>query len=148
MTDLEKIVEWLKTYEGYSILDNFTVDYTDNVSPGNGLFPQGNVELSRTEDVLGNVTVTNQTNFAIYRTFYAPAEDTRQSETNAQWVYDFQQWVQAQSVMGLAPSFGNIDARQEIIKAENGVLFEMNDGTAVYMVQLAVRYKKFFEKEI
>ena len=57
---------------------------------------------------------------------------------------DFQEWVQAQSVRGLAPAFGDAP-RQERIIAQNGVLYDAQaEGTATYMVQLSVRFIKYF----
>lgn len=31
MTDLECLIEWLKTYDGYDILGSCQVDYTDQI---------------------------------------------------------------------------------------------------------------------
>lgn len=30
-TDLQRLIDWLKTYTGYNILGNFQVDYTDQI---------------------------------------------------------------------------------------------------------------------
>ncbi len=147
MTDLEKMTEWIKTYKGYDILSRFAIDYADNISPNSGLFPRGITQVAKHTDVLGNTTVTNQTNFALYCTFYSPEEDTAQSEVNAGWVYDFQQWAQEQSITGKAPVFGNTDTETEEIRAENGALYSLRDGTAVYVVQISATYKKEFVKE-
>jgi len=48
------------------------------------------------------------------------------------------------SVMGNAPTFGD-DPRAEKITAQNGVLYGADEeGTAMYMVQLSVQFKKRF----
>ena len=57
----------------------------------------------------------------------------------------FQEWVQEQSILGLAPTFGNTDTKQESIQAQNGMLYESGEGIATYMVQLSVTFKKRYE---
>ena len=145
MTPLEKIRTWLKTFEDFDILEHFRVDYTDQVPANGGIFPSGLVEVDRRQDIFGSVTVTNQYNFGIYYVFEkAPADDAG-ATINADWVMDFQEWVQYQSVTGSAPVFGDVP-QQEKIMAQNGVLLEANaDGTATYMVQLSVQFIKKFE---
>jgi hypothetical protein len=145
MTDLDKVRQWLGTYSGYDILSKFRVDYTDQIPSNGGIFPGGLVEVDRMEDVLGNVTVSSQYNFALYYVFYKADGDDAGAVGNADWIMDFQRWVQEQSVRGLAPRFGNTDDR-EIIQAQNGVLYDQGDeGVAVYMVQLSIRFKTFYE---
>ena len=63
MTDLECLIEWLKTYDGYDILGSCQVDYTDQIPNQGFVFPQGLVEVERREDILGNVTLTDRYNF-------------------------------------------------------------------------------------
>lgn len=145
MTALEKLRSWLATYEGYDILSKFQVDYTDQIPANGGVFPSGLVEIERRPDIVGNVTVENQYNFGLYYVFHkAPGDDAGAAE-NADWIMEFQAWVQEQSLLGLAPAFGDIP-RDERIMAQNGVLYEATgDGLATYMVQLSVRFKKKFE---
>lgn len=100
--------------------------------------------MSRTEDILGNVTVVNQYNFGLYYVLEKALGDDAGAELNAGWIMDFQEWVQEQSARGLAPRFG--DEGREIIRAQNGVLYEADEeGTATYMVQLSVQFKKNYE---
>ena len=40
MTDLECLIEWLKTYDGYDILGSCQVDYTDQIPNQGFVFPQ------------------------------------------------------------------------------------------------------------
>ena len=146
MTALEKIKGWLGSYPGFDILSVFQVDYTSEVPGCGGLFPAGLVELSRRRDILGNVTVENQYNFAIYCLMEkAPGDDTGAAE-NAAWVMGLQEWVQRKSVLGLAPRFGNGTA-PEVIRAENGTLYEVDgEGTALYSIQLSVRFEVRYER--
>lgn len=147
MTDLEKIRSWLKTFPDHQKLDGFNVDYTDAVPNNGGIFPSGLVEISRSEDILGNVTVRNQYNFGLYYVFEKAAGDDAGAQLNADWVMDFQRWVQEQSIQHLAPTFGD-EPKSEQIQAQNGVLYDADEeGTATYMVQLSVNFTKHYEEE-
>lgn len=146
MTALEKVRDWLRKYPGFDILSTFQVDYTSEVPGCGGLFPAGLVELGRRRDILGNTTVENQYNFALYYVFEKAPGDETGAAGNAAWVMDFQEWVQEQSVRGAMPRFGNTSAR-ETAKAENGTLYEVDgEGTALYSVQLSIRFEKRFER--
>lgn len=145
MTPLEKLIAWLANYEGYDILTNFRIDYTDQVPANAGVFPSGLVEVERRTDIVGNTTVTNQYNFALYCVFEKAPGDDAGAIINADWVRDFQMWVQEQSVLGLAPVFGDVP-QTERVSAQNGVLYNATDeGLATYMVQLSVQFTKKYE---
>lgn len=145
MTALEKIREWIRTYPGCSQLRELSVDYTDEVPANGGVNPSGLLEISRKRDILGNVTVTNQYSFTLYFVFAKAPGDDVGAEENAQWLMDFQDWVQSQSITGKAPVFGDAP-RQETIKAQNGSLFTAgSEGTAVYSAQLSVQFIKRYE---
>ena len=145
-TDLERLRVWLATYPGYDILDNMLVDYSNEIPGAASLMPAGLTEISRTEDILGNVTVRNQYNFGLYLALEKSPGDDIASAYNAGWVLDFQRWVQAQSVTRAAPTFGNIDVRRETIKAQNGALLDTGkEGVAVYVVQLSAEFSTFYE---
>lgn len=145
-TDLQRLRDWLAAYPGYDILGNFRVDYTDQVAGGGGLYPQGLVEISRSEDILGNVTVRDQYNFGLYLALPKAPGDDLGAEINADWLMDFQRWVQEQSVRGLAPTFGNADLRAEMIKANSGALYDAGEeGMATYMVVLSAEFTTRYE---
>lgn len=146
MTALEKLKTWLAAYEGYDILSQFQVDYTDHVNVANGgVFPSGLVEISRTSDIFGNITVENQYNFGLYFVFEKAPGDDAGATINADWIMDFQEWAQEQSITGKAPVFGDVP-KSERIMAQNGVLYQaMDEGLATYMVQLSVRFIKKYE---
>lgn len=145
MTPLEKIREWLATYEGFDILGQFQVDYTDQVPANGGVFPSGLVEVGRRTDIFGNTTVENQYNFGLYYVFAKAPGDDAGATINADWIMDFQEWVQAQSITGAAPIFGDVPCDEKIL-AQNGVLYDATgEGLATYMVQLSVRFIKNFE---
>lgn len=145
MTALEKVRAWLKTFSGFDILGDFQVDYTDQIPANGGVFPSGLVEVSRTEDIFGNVSVENQYNFGLYYVFTKAPGDDDGATINADWIMDFQEWVQEQSATGAAPVFGDVP-RKERIAAQNGILYDATDeGLATYMVQLSVNFIKKYE---
>lgn len=148
MTALEKIREWIATYPGYNILADFQVDYTDQMTANSGgIFPSGLVEVARSKDIVGTVTVTNQYNFALYYTFLKAVGDDVGASANADWVSGFQDWCQSQSITGAAPVFGDRPDSERII-AQNGTLYEFDaEGTALYAVQLSVQFVKIFKEE-
>lgn len=144
MTALEKITDFIKSYPGADILQTFRVDFTDQIPANGGIFPSGLVEVSRKTDLMGNVTVTNQYNFGLYYVFEKAPGDDAGAAVNADWLMDFQEWVQEQSARGMAPVFGDVP-RQERIMAQNGVLYDAQDeGLATYMAQLSVQFAKIF----
>ena len=148
MTDLEKFQRWIRTYPGAANLTGLQVDYTDRLPGQFGIFPAGLTELSRTTDLLGNTTVQNQYNFALYVIFEKSPGDDIKAQINADWVMDFQRWVQTESVMHRAPIFGNIDQRKETMRAQSGTLYECDDeGLAMYVIQLSSVYKLYFKEE-
>ncbi|BAK99012.1 hypothetical protein OBV_18140 [Oscillibacter valericigenes Sjm18-20] len=145
MTPLEKLKTWLATYSGYDILLNFHVDFTDQIPSTGGVFPSGLVEVERHRDITGTTSVTNQYNFGLYYVFEKSPGDDIGAAINADWIMDFQEWVQEQSVTGQAPVFGDVP-NAEKITAQNGVLYDASDqGTATYLVQLSVQFKKKYE---
>ena len=144
MTALEQITEFVKSYPGADILRDFQVDFTDQIPANGGIFPSGLVEISRKTDLLGNTTITNQYNFGLYYVFEKAPGDDVGAAVNADWLMDFQEWVQERSALGEAPTFGD-RPRQERIMAQNGVLYDAQDeGLATYMVQLSVQFVKIF----
>ena len=143
MTALETVREWIRTFPEFDILSAFRVDFTDQIPANGGIFPSGMAETRRTEDILGCVTVQNQYNFGLYYVFTkSPGDDTGAS-LNADWVMDFQEWVQEQSAAGKVPRFGD---RTLYARAQNGALYEATDeGLATYMVQLSIVFQKKYE---
>lgn len=128
MKDLEKMQTWLQTYPGWE--DTLQVDFLEAV-PGNaGLFPQGLEIRARQADVLGNQQVSCRYRFTLYR--QKPGQED--SAAAAQWLLDFQAWVQQQSVAGLAPRFGDLP-EQELMQAQKGTLHQSGQ-TKVYTVTL------------
>lgn len=145
VTPLETIKNWIATYPGHNILNDFCVDYTDQIPFNGGIFPAGLTEVSRIQDVSGDIIVQNQYNFGLYYVFEKSPGDETGAEINADWLMEFQEWVQEQSILGKVPKFGD---KTTAITAQNGSLYDAGaEGTATYMVQLSVSYEKTFIKE-
>ena len=148
MTALEKIRNWLRSYPRISQIQDLKVDYYSQTPDDSSIAPSGLVEVSRKEDVLGNVTVQNQYNFILYFVLAKPINDDSISTENAAWLLEFQAWVQEQSIRGEVPFFGD-DPKNETIKAQNGT----NDGvsqdgtTGLYTVLLSVNFTKIYKEE-
>lgn len=145
MSDLERIREWISKYPGANRMRDMKVDYF-SPNPDNGsIDPSGLIEVSRTEDILGNVTVENQYNFALYFVFLKDPGDDQGATDNATWLMDFQRWVQEQSILNLVPTFGD-DPKSESIKAQNGALYAADEeGSAIYTVQISINFIKHYE---
>ncbi len=143
MTDLEKIRQWVLTYPQWGADGVLYVDYTDAVPGNGGLYPVGMEELSRREDVLGNVTVQCRYRFNLYRVITGQADNRE----NAEWLMAFQQWVQQQCAAGLAPQFGD-EPGKERLRAEKGKLSEASQtGTGTYVVTLTAEFMKTYSME-
>lgn len=146
MSALSRMRNFVKMFPDYNILDKFNIDYTDHVPNAGGICPNGLVEIETRTDIFGNKVVKNQLNFALYCRFAKDPGDDESAGINADWVSDFQEWVQEQSAMGNAPVFGD-EPWSEKISAQNGMIFDADEeGTAMYMVQIAVNYTKRYER--
>lgn len=142
-TPLDVVREWIATYPGHDILSEFQCDYTDQIPSSGGIFPSGLLEVSRTNYITGDVMVENQYNFGLYYVFLKSPGDDVTATVNADWVMDFQEWVQAQAIMGNVPTFGD---KTVSVLAQNGALYTADEeGTATYMVQLSINFQKKFE---
>ena len=148
MTDaLRKMRDFVASYPDADILAGLVVDYTDRVPDNAGIFPAGLVEVARERDLLGNVTVTNQYNFALYAVLAKAPGDDAGATFNAEWLMGFQEWVQTQSALGLAPTFGD-RPRWESMQAQNGQLYSAEDeGTALYVMQITVQFIKEYWRQ-
>lgn len=144
MTDLEKVRQWVLTYPQWGEDTLLHIDHTDAVPGNSGLFPAGLEEVARREDVLGNVTVQCRYRFRLHRV----AAEQEDRAADAQWLMEFQKWVQQQSGAGLAPKFGDVPEK-EWIRAEKGKLQEVSQvGTGTYAVTLTAEFiKNYFVEE-
>ncbi len=146
MTPLEMMRAFVGSYPDADILSTLAIDYTDQVPDMGGIFPQGIVEVTRRYDLLGNATATNQLNFALYTVLGKAPEDDVGATYNAEWQLGFQQWVQEQSSLRLAPTFGD-EPLTESITAQNGEIYSAEaEGVAIYAIQISVTYTKKYRR--
>ncbi len=108
-----------------------------------GLIPTGQSIISREEDVTGNVIVHKQCNFSLYARNFT-VDDVIRIETIG-FLEEFSNWIEEQSVNGLAPQFGD-NPKAEEITAQNGMLFELyEDGQrGCYQLQITVTFDKYY----
>jgi hypothetical protein len=145
MNPLDTIREWLNKYTGFDRLQDLRVDYYSQQPDNGSIDPSGVQIISITEDILGNKTVDMQYNFGVYFVLAKDPGDEETAGDNAAWVMDFQRWVNEQSILHLAPTFGDVP-KTESIKAQNGAVTAAdNEGVAIYMVQLSVSFTKIYE---
>ena len=146
MTPLETMRAFVASYPDADILSALAIDYTDQVPDMGGIFPQGIQEVARQTDILGNATVTNQLNFALYIVLTKAPEDDVGATYNAEWQLGFQEWVQAQSVTHQAPTFGDVPYMEQIA-AQNGEIYSTpTEGVAIYAIQISVLYQKKYRR--
>lgn len=145
MSDLEKIRKWLWTYPAIDRLQKLRVDYYSTQPDNGSIDPAGLVEISRNEDILGNVTVKNQYNFVLYFSLAKSPEDDEGATENANWLLNLQNWVQEQSIRRMAPTFGDVPETETIVAQNGGVDSADEEGTAIYTVQLSATFTKIYE---
>ena len=135
---LDTVINWLRTcpqWEGA-----LQVDYAEHAPGNTGLYPRGLTELSRREDVLGNVKSRFSWAFLIRRAAL-PGEE------NARWLMDFQAWVAEQDRLGLAPKFGD-EPNTERLRAFDGRLHSrLQTGSGLYTVMLTAEFTKIYRGE-
>jgi len=145
MSDLEKIRNWLHQYPEINKIGALRVDYYTEQPDNGSIDPSGLVEISRRSDILGNVTVKNQYNFGLYFVLAKSPEDDAGAKENADWLLDFQRWIQEQSIRRNVPVFGDVP-ESETISAQNGKVEAADEeGTGIYSVQLSVTFTKIYE---
>jgi hypothetical protein len=145
MNPLDSIMEWLTNYKGFDRLQDLRVDYYSQQPDNGSIDPSGVQIISITENIIGTKTVDMQYNFGVYFVLAKDPGDEETAVDNAAWVMDFQKWVNEQSILQLAPTFGDVP-KSETIKAQNGAVTAAdNEGVAIYMVQLSVNFTKIYE---
>lgn len=146
MSDLDKVRNWLLTFPEIDRIQGLGVDYY-SAQPNNGsIDPSGLVEISRKTDIIGNTTVENQYNFALYFVLAKSPEDDKGATENADWLLELQKWIQEQSIRKQAPIFGD-DPDAETISAQNGKVDAADEeGTGVYSVLLSINFTKIYKE--
>ena len=133
---LEKMKLWLQSFPGWE--DGLQIDYADGVPGSCGLYPRGMTEISRREDVLGNVAARCRCNFLLRRSA-CPGEE------NARWLLELQSWVMEQNRLGLTPKLGDEPNREQIRAYEGRLDKSFQTGTGLYTVQFSAEFTKLYE---
>ena len=124
MEQLEILKNFLAGFDGLSP----AIDMTSPEPGSCGLFPQGTEEISRREDVLGNVTCRLRQTYLLRRV------DIR-GEMGASFMLRLCQWAQDQP----APELGE----NTRIRWEKGRLVSVSQtGTATYEMKIITEYDK------
>ena len=133
---LEKMKQWLASFPGWE--EKLSIDYLDSLPGTSGLYPKGIKELSRREDVLGNLRVRCAWVFTLRRSA-CPGED------NARWLMELQQWAMEQDRLGLTPKFGD-EPKTERLRVYGGRLDKaFQTGSGLYTAQLSAEFTKLYE---
>lgn len=130
--DIGILKNWLGEFPGWEGVPQ--VDTTGAVPVSAGFFPRGTEEISRTEDVLGNVRLRVRDTFLLVRHCAGNPEE------NALWMQDLQRWIRQQDLANRVPLFGF----DQVTRAEKGRLEKNRSGTAEYTEELTVEYTTLF----
>ena len=139
MTELELLSAWLQTFPMWDT--DTQIDLTDAVPGSTGLFPKGLQELSRREDVLGNLTVCYRWSFTLRRNAAGNGEE------NARWLMELQKWAARQSRLGLAPRFGDIPGQERLRICDGSLVSRQQAGSSGYTALLTADFTKYFRGE-
>ena len=135
---LENMKAWLQTFPQWE--GNIQVDYLEAVPGNTGLYPKGITEISRREDVLGNVKVRCRSTFLLRKTAVG-------TEENARWLLAFQQWVMEQNRLGLTPKFGDEPKTERLLAADGRLENHAQVGSSLYTLQLQAEFTKIYRGE-
>lgn len=130
--DLEKLRAWLNTYPGFE--GGLQADFSHNAN----LLIDGMEETSRCADILGNYQIGCRYRFGIFWQEIGVNDDA-----DAKKLLDFQHWVQEQSILGLAPKFGDVPESERIRTEKGGMTARTQIVT--YTVTLVVDFVKAYE---
>lgn len=131
MDKLQMMMEWLESFFLWGDTQ-WGVDLNGCVPVSCQLTLEDDRVIRRTEDVLGNVVLFMQIQFALVRVSYGEEEPSFWADALANWMY-------SQSKDGDAPSFG--DGLTQF-RLEKGKLESKGDQT-VYTVKLIGNYERF-----
>jgi len=143
---LEELMNFIKLYPELKDA-NISTDYVDTDKNTTYMIaPAGFQEVQeREEDVLGNEIRYFQYNcvFAITKRFHNGVNALQ----NQKFIEKLQFWVIEQNYTGLTPVIGD-DKSYEDIKANNGMLLELDNSAsmATYQIQLQAKFIKKYER--
>lgn len=122
---LKKVASWVTSFPQWGD-QPLSVDHTPPTPGTCGLFPIGEEELDRREDVVGNVHCR-------YRQEYLLRRVALRGENAAAWLLSFGRWVKTAP----APALG----QDCIARALRGrLLTSVNTGIATYEIKISMEY--------
>ena len=117
-----------------------TLEYLEATPGAVALFAEDARELSRRQDVVGNVWVTCRSRFSLLRRVPRCSD----GEGCTQWLLDLHSWLQEKSVRGETPQLGTYINRVRITAQESRLQEDTADGMGIYKVSLDVEYVKIY----
>lgn len=126
--DIEILRNWLMDCP--YITAPVTVEYLEATPDAVGVFSKGVRELSRRQDVMGNIWVTCQSRFSLLRR----APRFNNDGELAQWLQDLQAWFPKQSFFHMWLTNVRVEACDGCLQEDTA------DAMAVYAVTLNVEY--------
>lgn len=150
VTDI--IIDFIKTCP---FLDEYNIDLDSigvqriqgKLNEGSAVDYAGGTQLSRTQDINERRTSVRQSNFNLW--FSKKSGHNFYREENANFLWNFEQWVEHCQAYELTPKISNNEngKYEETMMADNGMFFsnwEKSD-TSLYMIQLHVIYSNEYE---
>jgi hypothetical protein len=137
MTELEKMQSWILSYPHWGDGPLY-INYNDGLPGSGGLYPMGLETFSSEADVLGNRRMRCRFRFVLYRI----ASGQHSDPEGAQWLLDFQKWVQRESLAGKTPKFGD-EPETEQLGTEDGMCDQiLRSGARRYKLTLIAEFEK------
>ena len=149
------IIEFIKTCP---FLDEYNINMEDmgvqriqkNINEGSAIDYAGGSQISNAKDLIRSRYSTKQANFNIW--FSKRSGHNFYREENANFLWNFEQWIEHCQAYGLTPKLSNDEngKYQETMVANNGMFFsnwEKTD-TSLYMIQLNIIYYTSYEDVI
>ena len=122
---LNQVADWVQTYPEWG-QQPLQVDMTPPQPGCCGLYPVGEEEIARQEDVLGNVTCRYRQEFLLRRV-------ALRGESAAMWLMQFGRWLRTEK-----PPFSLENC---VIRAPRGrLLTSVNTGLATYEIKISMEY--------
>lgn len=122
---LQTLAAWVKTFPGWGN-ESLQVDQTPPAPGGCGIFPIGEEELERREDVLGNVVCR-------FRGEYLLRRMAIRGEDAAGWLMAFGRWARTAP----SPHMGE----NCVVRVQRGrLLTSVHTGIATYEIRISMEY--------
>ena len=139
MEILEKVAAWLESFPLWDG-EKLTIDSIGPAPGSLGLFPMGVEEISRREDVLGNLETVNRLTLKLCRV------SNGNSALAAHWLLALQDWVNRKNGAGQIPRLGDLPGRAAIT-AQHGLLASpAQTGTGRYELIITAEYVMKIDK--